>query len=132
MSDKIYGPPKKKKRQGSVNPLGKRRGDVYRDTRRPDSPQKGAKGQADVPTAKQKEAVANIAAIGGGAMGKSLMSATRSAMTARSIRKAKHQRSFRMARNEVLKLYKKRGGRLPPTHENQMVDKRLTQHSDIQ
>jgi len=120
MSDKIYAPPKKKKRQGSVNPLGKRRGDVYRDTRRPDSPQKGAKGQADVPTAKQKEAVANIAAIGGGAMGKSLMSATRSAMRARSTRIAKRDAAWKAMVKEGRKLNEKFG------------DHRLIRHSDIQ
>ncbi len=86
--NKPYGPPKKKKRRGSVNPLGKPRGDVYRDTRRPDSPKKGAKGQADVPTAKQKKAAANIAAVG--VAGKTLMVAGKTLMTAtKSYRAAK-------------------------------------------
>lgn len=88
MPDHYKGPPKKKKRPGSVNPLGKPRGDVYRDTRRPNSPQKGAQGQADVPTANQKAAAASIAAFAGGAAGKSLLSATRSAMQANAAKSA--------------------------------------------
>ena len=88
MPDHYKSPPKKKKRHGSVNPLGKPRGDVYRDTRRPNSPQSGAKGQADVPTANQKAAAASIAAFAGGAWGKSLLSATRSAMRANAAKSA--------------------------------------------
>ncbi len=106
---KPYGPPKKKKRRGSVNPLGKPRGDVYRDTRRPDSPKKGAKGQADVPTAKQKEAVASIASFAGGAAGKSLMTATRSAMKARAAKIAKRDEAWKNMVTDWRKIAREKG-----------------------
>tara|TARA_A100000172_G_C3024800_1_gene104430 strand:- start:707 stop:1045 length:339 start_codon:yes stop_codon:yes gene_type:complete len=109
MPDHYKSPPKKKKRRGSVNPLGKPRGDVYRDTRRPDSPKKGAQGQADVPTAKQKEAVASIAAFAGGAAGKSLMTATRGAMRARAAKIAKRDEAWKNMVTDWRKIAREKG-----------------------
>lgn len=106
MPDHYESPPKKKNRRGSVNPLGKPRGDVYRDTRRKDSPKKGAKGQADVPTAKQKEAAASIA---GFAAGKSLMTATRGAMKARAAKIAKRDEAWKNMVTDWRKIAREKG-----------------------